>query len=128
MFKPYSHDNGLQPWEYVSVTAGTYKAGQLLKNVGGLVMPIGAASKTTPSYLCMADVTVAADQEVPVIRVTDKMVFETTLSAEAAGIGLGVLLEVSTGGLEVDAAAEGTFEVSYYEGTEAGSVVRGRFK
>ncbi len=128
MFRPYSHDNGLQPWEYLEAAAGTYKSGQALQVTNGHLAPVTEALQTTPAYICMADVTVDAGKELPVIRVTDKVVFETALSAAAAGAKVGSLLEVSAGGLAVDATAAGTFDVNYIEGTEAGSVVRGRFK
>lgn len=128
MFRPYSHDNGLQPWEYLAAAAGTYKSGQALQVVNGQLAPVSEALKTTPAYICMADVTVEDGKELPVIRVTDKVVFETALCAAAAGAKVGSLLEVSAGGLAVDATAAGTFDVNYIEGTEAGSVVRGRFK
>jgi len=128
MFRPYSHDNGLQPWEYIEAAAGTYKCGQALQVVDGKLAPVAEALKTTPPYICMADVTLEEDKDLPVIRVTDKVVFETALSAAAAAAKIGSKLEVSAGGLAVDATAEGTFDVTYIEGTDAGNVVRGRFK
>lgn len=128
MFTIHSHDTaGRQPWEYLSAAAGTYKAGQALTVTGGNVAPIGAALKTTPPYICMADVTVTEGQTIPVIRVNDKAIYATELSAEAAAAVVGTKLEVSAGGLQVDAAAAGTFEVVSIEGTAAGSAVCGRF-
>lgn len=128
MFNIHKHDTGArQPWEYMAAAAGTYKAGQALTTTGGNVAPITAALKTTPPYICMADVTVEAGQVLPVIRVTDKAIYATELSAEAAAAVVGTKLEVSAGGLQVDAAAAGTFEVTAIEGTAAGSVVYGRF-
>lgn len=128
MFLPYSHDKGTQqPWEYLPAAAGTYKVGQLLDVTGGKLTAIDAAKKTTPAYVCMASKTVAADENLPVQRVSKDDIYETHLSAEAAAATIGTKLEVSAGGLEADAAAAGTFEVTYIEGTAAGSVVRGRF-
>ena len=128
MFIIHSHDTaGRQPWEYMAAAAGTYKAGQALAVTAGQAAPISAALKTTPPYICMADVTVAEGQTIPVIRVTDKAIYASELSAEAAAAVVGTKLEVSAGGLQVDAAAAGTFEVVSIEGTAAGSVVRGRF-
>ena len=129
MFTVYSHDTGArQPWEYLPAAAGTYKAGQALSVTDGNVAPIEAALKTTPPYICMADVTVAAGQSVPVIRVTKNAIYSTTLSADAAAAKTGALLQISAGGLAVDGAAAGTFEVVDVEGTTAGSVVTGRFQ
>lgn len=128
MFIIHKHDTGArQPWEYMAAAAGTYKAGQALTVTDGKAAPITAALKTTPPYICMADVTVADGQVLPVIRTTDKAIYATELSAEAAAAKVGTKLEVSAGGLQVDATATGTFEVTDIEGTAAGSAVYGRF-
>ena len=127
-FLPHQSDNGLQPWEYLPAAAGSYKVGQLLNVTDGKLAAISAVSKTTPPYLCMAEKTVAADELLPVLRVTNDVIFETQLSAEAAAAKIGSLLEVSAGGLEADAAAAGTFEVVFIDGTAVGDTVRGRFK
>lgn len=124
----HSHDTGaVLPWEYMKAKAGTYQAGQLLNAEGGALTPIAAASKTTPGYLCMANITVAEGGMVPVTRIQHNAVYETQLSAAAEGAAEGSKLEVSAGGLQVDAAAAGTFEVTYIEATTAGAMVRGRF-
>lgn len=128
MFFPHQTDTGaVQPWEYMTAVAGTYKAGQLLKATSGRLTPVAAASTTTPGYLCMADITVTESQLVPVTRIQHTVIYETQLSAEAADAAAGTKLQVSAGGLQVDAAAVGSFEVTYIEGTAAGSLVRGRF-
>ena len=128
MFYPKNMRGALQGWEQLPAAAGTYKAGQLLNASGGKLVPISAASKTTPGYLCMADMTVADGETLPVQRVTKDTIFVTQLSAEAADAAIGSLLEVSAGGLQADGTAAGTFEVVYIEGTAAGSEVHGRFK
>lgn len=128
MFLPHVNDRGThQPWEYIPAAAGTYSVGQLLGVSGGKLVALSTATKTTPPYLCQAKITVADGEAVPVTRVTDDVIYETTLSAEAASAAIGAKLEVSAGGLQADAAASGTFEVVYIEGTAADSVVRGRF-
>lgn len=128
MFHVHSTDNGaVHPWEYLPAAAGTYQAGQLLNASGGSLTPISAASKTTPGYLCMANITVTGNELVPVTRIQHTAIYETTLSAEDATAAAGAKLEVSAGGLQVDAAAAGTFELTYVDGTAAGSMVRGRF-
>lgn len=128
MFLPYKCDRSTQqPWEYMPAAAGNYKAGQLLTVASGKVSALSAASKTTPPYLCMADITAAAGQIIPVQRVTDDVIFETQLSAEAASAAVGTKLEVSADGLSADAAAAGTFEITWLDGTAAGSTVLGRF-
>lgn len=129
MITIHKHDSSSrQPWEYLPAAAGTYKAGQALTVTDGKLTAIKAAHTTTPPYICMADATVEDGQNLPVIRVTDKVIYETTLSADAADAVVGTKLQVSAGGLEVDAAAAGTFEVTAIEGTAAGSTVYGRFQ
>lgn len=128
MFSPHKTDTGaVLPWEYMPAAAGTYQAGQLLNAKNGSLTPVSAASTTTPGYLCMANITVTAGQLVPVTRIQHTAIYETQLSAEAADAAEGTKLQVSAGGLQVDAAAAGSFEVTYIEGTAAGSMVRGRF-
>lgn len=127
-FLPHSIDTGgLQPWEYLPATAGTYQVGQLLNASAGKLTAVSAASATTPGYVCMASKTVASGELVPVIRIKDDAIYETTLSAAAESAAEGSKLRVSAGGLQVDAGAAGSFEVVYIEGTAAGSLVRGRF-
>lgn len=128
MFHVHTSDCGaVQPWEYLPAAAGEYQAGQLVNVTGGNVTALIGASTTTPGYLCMADVTVEHGELVPVTRVSRDAVYETTLSAEAASANVGSKLQVSAGGLQVDAGAAGTFELKYMDGTAAGDMVRGRF-
>ena len=63
----------------------------------------------------------------PVIRVADDVIYETQLSAAASSAAIGSKLEVSSGGLQVDATAAGSFEVVFLGGTAIGDTVRGRF-
>lgn len=130
MFSPHKSNHGaVLPWEYLPGKAGSYQAGQLLNAEGGHLTPIGAATTTTPGYLCMGNVTVTEDGGalVPVTRVQKNYIYETVFSKEAADAAIGSKLQISAGGLQVDGAAEGSFEVTYIEGTAAGAMVRGRF-
>ncbi len=127
-FYPKTCTGNLKPWEYLPAAAGTYEAGQMLNISGGKLVAISAVCKTTPAYLCMADVTVADGGNLPVAKVVPETIFVTTLSAAAAGTVLGTLLEVTAGGKQVDNAAAGTFEVVYVADTAAGGEVHGRFK
>lgn len=128
MFLPHTSDHGaVLPWEYMPAAAGTYQAGQLLTVSGGQLTAISAASATTPGYLCMADITVEAGDNVPVTRIQDDQIYETTLSAAATAAVIGTKLRISAGGLQADAGATGTFEITYIDGTAAGDMVRGRF-
>lgn len=128
MFYPHTHDSGaLQPWDYLPVRSVEVQTGMVLLNANGRYVPLSAASTEKPEYICMATRKAEEGELVPVLRVRDDMIYETRLTAEAAGAGVGTKLQVSKGGLGVDGGAEGSFEVTYIEGTAAGSVVRGRF-
>lgn len=128
MFFVHKTDTGaVPPWEYMPAAAGTYQAGQLLNAKDGALTPISAASPTTPAYLCMANITVTAGQVVPVTRIQHTAIYETQLSAAAENAAEGAKLQVSAGGLQADAAAAGSFEVTYIEDTAAGAMVQGRF-
>lgn len=127
-FCPVKSDHGAAtPWEYLPGAAGTYKVGQMLKVTDGKVAALGAASTTTPPYVCMAEKTFADGDIIPVVRVNDNLIFETKLAAEAAEAKAGSKLQVAADGLTASGDAAGTFEVVWIEGTAAGSVVRGRF-
>lgn len=128
MFHPKNMTGALQPWEYLPAAAGTYKAGQLLNAAGGKLVPVSEASTTAPSYLCMADITVSEGHVIPVAAVVKNEIYATALSAEAAEAAIGSKLQVSAGGLQVDAGAAGAFELTYLDGTAAGSEVHGRFR
>lgn len=128
MFTYHKTDTGaVPPWEYMPAAAGTYQVGQLLNANDGVLTPISTASATTPGYVCMANVTVTASQSVPVTRIQRTAIYETQLSASAADAKVGTKLQVSAGGLQVDAATVGSFEITEIEDTAAGSAVRGRF-
>ena len=129
MFTPHKRDTaGALPWEYLPAAAGTYQAGQLLKLADGALAPASAASTTTLPYLCMADITVEEGGNVPVCRVRNDTIFQTTLSAAAADAKVGTRLQIAAGGLAVNASAAGSFEVTALEGTAAGDTVWGRFQ
>lgn len=128
MFYPKKIRGNLRSWEYLPAAAGSYKAGQLLKISDGLLAPLDAASTSTPPYLCQTDRVVAEGETIPVVRVSLDAVYETSLSADAADAKIGTMLQVSVGGEQADAGAEGSFEVTYIEDTTAGAVVQGRFR
>ena len=130
MFRAIKSDSGaLIPWEYLPAAAGTYHVGQALQVTGGKVAAISADLKTTPEYICEAEITVAAGEPVPVTRVSKNHIYETTLAAAASGADIGAKLQVAAGGLTAKYASDtpGTFEVVTITGTAAGDTVRGRW-
>ncbi len=129
MFFPHITDTGaVMPWEYLPAAAGTYKAGQLLNVCEGELTAISAACTTIPQYLSVAERTAADGELLPVTRISQTAIYETTLSATTASAVPGVYLQISAGGEQVDGGAAGAFEVTYAEGTAQGDMVRGRFK
>lgn len=127
-FLPVKRDSAsLIPWEYLPAKAGTYQVGQILALDGGMLSPLDAASTERPRYVGMLDGTVAEGETLPAAWVNLSDVYETTLSADASGAAPGSLLEISAGGLEADAAAQGAFMLVELEGTASGDRVRGRF-
>ena len=129
MFRVHTTDKGaVQPWEYLPAAAGTYQAGQMLTVSGGKLAAISAASAKTPEYLCQAEVIAEDGQVIPVTRVANDAIYETSLSAAAETAVMGTLLRLSAGGLEVDGGAAGTFEVVRLDGKEKGNAVYGRFR
>ena len=134
MFSIHKSDTGaVPPWEYLPAqpsVPGEYVVGQMLvvQELTGQLSPIQSASKTTPHYMCMRNVKATSNiADLPVIRVSDDVIYCTTLSADVTDKRPGSKLQISAGGLEVDGAAVGTFEVLQMEGTTAGSTVYGRF-
>lgn len=127
MFHPQYFGGNLRSWEYFPAAAGTYKNGQLLNVADGLLVPVEEASTAIPPYLCQCDRTVKEGDVIPVVRVSTDAIYHTTLSAEAADAKIGSMLQITAGGEQVDASAEGSFEVVGIEDTAEGSAVYGRF-
>lgn len=127
MFVPIKRDTGaMLPWEYLGAAAGTYQAGQMLTVTDGKLDALESASTTTPPYLCMADVTAAGGQVIPVTRVEEDCIYETTLKAIYADAKPGVKMQVDADGVTASQGA-GNFELVEVTGTQAGDTVRGRF-
>ena len=127
MFVPYKSDDGaLIPWEYLAAAAATYKAGQLLTVTSGKLAAIAADSTALPPYLCMADQTAEAGDLLPVQRISKTSIYETTLSAAAAGAVVGGKLQIAAGG-EFAKAGAGAFEIVSIDGTAVGDAVFGRW-
>lgn len=127
MFVPVKRDTGaMLPWEYLGAAAGTYRAGQMLTVTDGKLAALSAPSTTTPPYLCMADVTAADGQVIPVTRVEGDCIYETQLKAEYAAAQVGGKMQVEADGLTASEGA-GNFELVEIFGTALGDTVRGRF-
>lgn len=133
MFLPVKSDTGaVLPWEYLEAGAETYQAGQLLAISDGKLAKVTTLTEV-PAYLCMANKTVAAEDEgttnalLPVTRIQEGAIYETTLSAAAEGAKPGVKAQIAEGGLETDGTEGGAFELVQVFGTAKGDTVRGRW-
>lgn len=128
-FIPHSYDKGLpDAWEYLEVTASeTIAMGEALKLASGKLTKCSGTTK--PEFIAMQAVASApAGTRIPVIRVSDDTVYETQLQAEYAAIAKGAKVTIHTDGLQITTTTtSGVFEILDWDGTAAGSKVRGRF-
>lgn len=117
------------PFEHKATKAATYEIGQVVQvNSAGLIAPLDAPLTTAPDYISMHRGTIAADGELmATARGTPYSEYETELTAGVPLLAVGTALEISASGLGVDGAAVGAFIVTSFDGTTAGSTVRGHF-
>lgn len=117
------------PIEYLPCSAITPKVGMALTQTGGNLAI--AAGTTKPTYISLVEKSAAcsAGDIIPVLRITEEMVFETSFSASAADIKLGNKVTLhATSGMQVTATtSSGVAEVVYMDGTASGSMCRVRF-
>lgn len=129
MFLLHSVDGGIVPaYEYLPCGAIQPQVGLALTVTSGNLAV--ASGTTAPSYISMReeDKAVAAGTIIPVIKVRDHIVFETTFSAAATSIKVGDKVTISSDGLQVTATKTGgVAEIVWMEGTASGSKVRVRF-
>lgn len=128
-FMIHSTDDGRVPaMEYLPAGAITPKAGMALKQTGGLL--VSAVGTDAPGYIsmCEREMPCTAGENIPVVRVSGDIIFETAFSADAGAVKLGDKVTVSADGLGVTATtAGGVAEVVYMDGAENGSMCRVRF-
>lgn len=123
-FIPYSNEEGrVTPWEYLPCSAITPKVGMaMVQSSGNLAIATGT---TKPTYICMAnyDAAVTAGTIVPVIRVHEDEIFETTNSASLSGVNIGakVTLHASNGLQITGTTSSGVAELVYKEADAIGS-------
>ena len=116
------------PWEHLAASAITPKVGMALKLSSGLLAAADTAS-TKPEFICMCDApTLTSGDIIPVIRVTEDIVFETTCSASFADRKVGDKVTLASDLLRVTATTtNGVAEVVAIDGTASGSTVRVKF-
>jgi len=116
------------PWEYLAASAITPKVGMALKLSSGLLAAADTSS-TKPEFICMCDAaTLTSGDIIPVIRVTEDIIFETTCSASFADRKVGDKVTLASDVLRVTATTtNGVAEVVAIDGTASGSTVRVKF-
>lgn len=128
-FLLHSVEGGRIPaWEYLPCGAIQPQVGLALTMTSGNLAI--ASGTTAPLYVSMReeDAAVTAGTIIPVVRVLDSIVFETTFSAAATSIKVGDKVTISSDGTQVTATKTGgVAEVVWMDGTTAGSTVRVRF-
>lgn len=115
-------------WEYLPCGAIQPQVGLALTMTSGNLAI--ASGTTAPLYVSMREesAAVTAGTIIPVVRVLDSIVFETTFSAAATSIKVGDKVTISSDGTQVTATKTGgVAEVVWMEGTASGSKVRVRF-
>ncbi len=115
-------------WEYHPCSKMTPKVGMaLVKTSGNLTAAAGA---NAPTYISMVEKSgeVTAGDIIPVIRVLDGIIFETTFSAAATAVTTGSHVTLSADGMQVTGTTTGgVAEVVSMDGTAVGDRVRVRF-
>lgn len=86
------------PWEYLPCDDIQPFVGMPMVLSGGLLVRCGATAK--PGFISMYDApaTLAEGDIIPVIRVTEDIIFETTNSASLNGVGIGAKVTLTTTG------------------------------
>ncbi len=115
------------PFEYLPCSAIQPEVGMALYENGGRLAKAGGT--TAPTYVSMiqAEGALTAGDIIPVVRVTDGIVFETTLSAAGTSLKIGDKVTLTADGMQVTATTtDGVAEIVYMDGTAAGSMVRVR--
>lgn len=132
MFLPHKTAAGnVIPWEYLPAAAITPKAGMAMVQSSGNLT--AAAGTDRPTYICMAErsAAVTAGEIIPVIRVDDTTIYETTNSAAFTSVKLGDKVKLhASDGLQVTATTGGPAEVVWFDDAAkagAGGVVHVRF-
>ena len=102
------------PIEYLPCSAIQPEVGMALTLTSGKLAK--ATGTTKPAYI-----------SIPVVRVTEDIIFETTLQAAGTSLNVGDKVTIHTDAMQVTATtASGVAEIVYMDGTAAGSMVRVR--
>ena len=129
MFKVFKTDDGRNcPIEYLPAGAITPKLGMALTvTAGKLAVATGTAR---PAYISMTEAhsALTAGTVIPVIRVSEDIIYETENSVAFTGVNVGSKVTLDSTGTKVTATTtDGVAEVVGIEGTAVGSKIHVRF-
>lgn len=127
-------DGAVRPWDYLPAKAGTYKVGQALvmDATNGYLTPVasgvGEDTDEGKHYISQSDIVLAEDGDIlPVIPSDDQLMWELPLYAQNTSIKVGAAYTLHTDGMSLtNTTTKGCFTVLEFDGTAAGSAVRGK--
>lgn len=128
MFTPVNYGGKRPPSvEYLPAGAITPKFGMAVA-LNASTGYLAASAKPTHISMFEANAALAAGTLIPVIRITDEILFRSTLDG-ATSLKAGALVDIDSTGLLID--GDGTtnkvFLIEHLEGTAQGDEVLGRF-
>ena len=123
MFKLHSKASAAtEAIEYVPAGANL-GVGILVKYSSGVLV----AASTDPEYVTLGSA--KSGELIPVKRILEDEIYETTFNASASSLHLGDKVTVASNGDQVTATTtNGIFEIVAMDGTSSGSKVRGLFR
>lgn len=127
-FKVFKTDDGRDlPIEYLPCSAIAPEVGMAMKLTSGNLAKCGATDM--PVYISVnTSGTVTAGDLIPVVRVQQDIIFETTSSAALTGVNIGDKVQLNANALQVTATkTTGVAEIVDMSGTAAGDRVFVRF-
>ena len=117
------------PWEYLAASAITPKVGMALKLDSSGLLAAAATRSTKPEFICMYEgATLTSGDIIPVIRVTEDIIFETTNSASFEDRKVGEKVQLYSDLMCVNnVTTNGVAEIVAKDGNASGSRVLVKF-
>lgn len=129
MITPYKRGPMTDALEYHETTANeAITLGEALVLSSGKLTKCGATAK--PEFIAMGSCPAVSgvNHTIPVVRVSDEIIYETTLSVASASIAKGALYTLASNGAQITATTtNGVAEVVDWDGKAAGDKVRVKF-
>ena len=129
MFTPYKRGPFSDALEYHETTANEAIAlGEALVLSSGKLTKCGSTAK--PEFIAMGPCAAVSgvSHVIPVLRVSDDVIYETTLSVASASIAKGAAYTLASDGAQITATTtSGVAKVVDWDGKAAGDKVRVKF-